>query len=386
MSFFKSIQNGETKCFAVDDKFYNSNNIKPHLDDGVHFYWNKTANAKIENSVDLRDIFNFYRIVELNDLASLFPTENVVKYHDIKNKMRSIFSSYNIANINIGDYQFYDLIPERFLRELCLSETRILKEGFDFLNEKPWLAEAVDFFRNFEAMDVLRRMNYEVNTTEGMKKVRLRWQANFRFNSLPGYLNLFNMRKEDRKKIIPHSSDHVIYYADFRQFEVRTFLMLHPHLKIDFENRELYAELAGRLGLDLASAKQQIIAYGYGQENKKLDAVLDRKAILENIEGDFYSWNGYPVIFRPKDQDKIKIHTLVQTIAQYKYVEKLNKIMDLLSETRSKFIYPLHDSVILSLHKDEFDLIDQFKNILEDDVHKIQQCLGPNLGELEDHE
>ena len=383
MSFIKTIQNGETKCFAVDDKFYIGSKVEDRLDDGFHFFWNKTVNPNLKNSVDLRDVFNFYRVSEINELASVFSSQNITKYCDLKKRIHSILYSYGNVGVDIKDYPFYDLVPTRILKDLCLNECKILKDGFNFLEKKSWFKDVLDFFVRFESINALRDMDYQIRTEEGWQKVRLMWQANFRFKSLPGYLNLFNMRKKDRNKVLPHSDDHIIYYADFRQFEVRTFIMLHPHLEFDFENRELYKDLAARLNLDLSTAKQQIIAYGYGQENEALDKVLDRNALLKNVRDDFYSWNGYPVVFRPKETDKIKIHTLVQTVAQYIYIKKLYKILNLIAETNSKFIYPLHDSVIISLHKDELELIPKICDILEDDVYKVEQCLGPNLGELE---
>jgi hypothetical protein len=45
-------------------------------------------------------------------------------------------------------------------------------------------------------------------------------------------------------------------------------------------------------------------------------------------------------------------------------------------------VYPLHDSVVISLSKREIDLIPQIKNVLEGSVHKVKQYIGKDFLEL----
>ena len=385
MKFYKTIaEKGELKSFAVNDEF-NTKDLISLIGDDQAFYWNKKINAITPGAIDLKDIFNFYRVKDVGGLSEVFSSENLNEYFRVKQQLQSILRSYRITKIKVSKYGIHELVPERVLKAFLLSEIKVLQDAHGFLQKKEWYDDVIRFFKSEKcATNVLTHMNFPIRTLDGMTGVNLTWQANFRFNPMPGYLNLFNMQKKDRYKIIPQDEDHVIYEADFRQFEVRTFCMIHPELEVDFSNRELYNDLAEQLGLDPQTAKQQIIAYGYGQSNERLDKVLNRSAILEGVRDDFYSWNGYPVIFRPGDSDKIKIHTIVQTISNYMYLQKLRDLLAKLSETNSKFMYPLHDSVIISLDKGDEKFIPDLQSILEDDVYKVKQCLGPNLSELKE--
>lgn len=388
MKFYKTIcEKEQLKCFSVDGEFFNSSSVdlfQSKLQDDVSVYWNKKSNAIVKDSIDFMDIFNFYRAGDsLLNLPSIYSSKSINRYMEFKEKILSIFRSYKQINIDFSNYEIYDLIPTRIMKEFLVAETLVLKDANEFLQSKEWYDVVLKFFKDRSKTNVLKDLHFPILTTWGRQDINLVWQANFRFKSMKGSFNLFNMPKTSRDVVIPQSENDIIYCADFRQFEIRTFCKLHPELEVDFENRELYAEFAKLTGLETDVAKEQIIAYIYGQINPKLDIIADRKLILDFVKDDFYSWQGYPVILREQDNDKIRIHTIVQTISQYIYLEKLEKILELLKDKRSKFIFPLHDSIIVSLNKDEMDLIPQMVSILEDETYKVKQYMGDNLRDLE---
>ena len=382
MHFYKTLPT-KSKHYALDGKFYNQDR-EPLEMRGLSrsFYWSKKFNSFIEGSIDISDIFVFYRIYEIRDLPTLFSCKEFSSYQESKDKIKAISKSYRFPGMKTSGYDIEDLVPMRFLKKVACDETRVLKCAHSFIEKKPWYEDVVSFFSSFKDMNVLREMKYSINTAIGPQNVDLKWQANFRLKSSPGYFNLFNMRKEDRNIIIPQDDESFIYYADFKQFEPRTFFMLHPNINLDFSNLEIYTELAKRLGLTREEAKIQLIAYSYGQENKKLDKAFSRNDLLDSVKDGLYTWGKYPVVVR--DSDSSIIHTIVQTISQYFYIEKLQKVMNLLRDKESKFIYPHHDSIIISLKKKEIDLIPKIKEALEDDIYKVQECIGTNLLDLKE--
>jgi hypothetical protein len=351
----------------------------------ISAFWNRKSNFIFNNSFDISDILNFYRIYSIENVAALFADKNISLYVDAKNRVKNTIASYRDIVPDIHNYSLLDIVPEQLLSEYLTLETEVLKNTYSFLRKDNENIEFItNFFNKFHYFDCLKKLKYNVNTTEGFKKVDLTFQANFRLKSSPGYFNLFNMQKSDRSKVVPYDKDSIIYCADFRQFEIRTFCMIHPELDVDFSNREIYKDLADKLGMNHEDAKVQIIAYGYGQQNNKLDKVLNRGAILSNASSNFFSWEQYPVILKELDPESVRIHTIVQTISQYIYFEKLYKILALLDGKKSKFIFPLHDSVILSLHKDEIYLRKQIKDILEDEVYKVKEYIGNDFLNLKE--
>lgn len=370
-------------------QFYKTLENKVHFSektnqDDILFCWDKRKNVSLENSIDLKDIFNFYRVSQILELAEVFNSKHFNSYTNIKKKIHSTLRSFHSVGIDVSKFKLSETVPQSLLKEFIFQEMNILEDSVKYLQTKSWYYEVINFFLKDKRTDVIKKLNFPLKTKRGLEHVNLRWQANFRFRSEPGFLNLFNMQEHERDIIIPQRDDHILYYADFRQFEIRTYCLIHPELEVDFEDRELYTDFAKRLNLDFADAKRQIIAYTYGQHNPKLDEVFDRKKILENVQGDYFNWKGLPIIFRPQDSDKIKIHTIVQTISQYFYLEKLTKLLDYLSETNSIFMYPLHDSVIISMPKGDQTQAEYILSILEDDVYKVKQCMGEDFTNLKE--
>ena len=383
MGVLKHVGNGNRNYFCLDNSFYSNKNINEILNDKeIYFYWDKTITTPIKNSIDLKDVFNFYRIFEIDEFTSLFSHQEFANYFAVKKQIKNILYSYKRIGVNTKAYEAYDLIPDYIIKDFFNLEVEVLRKAKNYIEKKSWYNKLITFFLIFEQINVLRDLNYQIKTTEGFKGVSLLWQANFRFKSYPGYFNLFNLKKEDRDIIIPQDSDHILYHADFRQFEIRTLLSLIPDLDIDFEEKDLYVNFAKKYNLDPKEAKIDIIAYSYGKENKKLENIINKQSILENIINELYVWNNYPVVVREEDKENVKLHTIVQTISQYKYLEKLQKILLLLKGKESKFIYPHHDSVIISISKKELDIIPEIRKILEDDVYKIHECVGKNFKEM----
>lgn len=382
MSYYKTILQGEhLRCMALDDCFSFSE-IIPRDDS---YFWGRKDNKVFKNSVDLSDIFNFYRVYDIENVASLFSDKNISLYVDSKTRIKNTLKSYNNIIKNKNNFSIEELVPENLLKEYCHLHIELLKSSHKFLKDTSNnYDDIIKFFKGFTAANCIKKLNYNIKTTSGIQHIDLLYQANFRMKSRQGCFNFFNMQKKDRSCIIPQDSNSYIFCADFRQFEIRTLCLLNSTIDIDFSNKEIYSDLANKLGMNKDDAKVQIIAYGYGQKNDKLDKVLNRKAILDKINNNFFSWRGYPVIVGNKDAESVKIHTVVQTISQYIYIEKLSRILSLLDNKKSKFLFPLHDSIVVSINKEEQGLKQSIVDIMEDDVYKVRQYEGTNFFNLKE--
>ena len=116
--------------------------------------------------------------------------------------------------------------------------------------------------------------------------------------------------------------------------------------------------------------------------HEKFEEFFGKETLLNQIDGNIFWYDDMPVYVPPDDPDGKRVHTIVQTISQYRYLNKLDRILKMLHNKRSKFIFPLHDSIILSLRKDEEEIIDAVFEILEDDVYKIKAYMGPNYRDI----
>lgn len=370
----------ESILFSFNNQIYSQRNCDLLNRENI-ILWDRKNNFLPSNYIDIKDVCNFYRIFQFKEIHDKWSDINIEQYNDYKKQIKSIIGSYKICNINPSVYDFIDLVPEKILNSFLVEQTKILNHLSEKLKEKFWFHNFFNFLKSDKcSTNVLTKLKYNINTTDGVRPVDLNFQSNFRFKSAPGTFSLFTLPKQDRGKVVPLDG-HKLYCADFRQFEIRTFLRL-CETDINFSKKEIYEDISKDLNLDKQTAKQQIIAYSYGQTNSKLEGFANKNNILNKINEEYFCYNEYPVILKQEDPDHIKIHTATQTISQYVFLQKLNKILELLDNRQSKFIFPLHDSVIVSIAPEEEYLIHDMYNILEDETYKIKQYIGKDFANL----
>lgn len=366
---------------------YNRMVLNPYSVKSPGVYWDRRNNPKLEGFLDLKDIFNFYRVYTLEEAGRIAEVskEIISEYLFLLQKIKKIIFSYSNFPGNIINYSGYEMVPEELLNDFYIIKCQVILELLKWFSKKSFSQKVYNFFLKKSNTDVIRYFNFKLKTLEGLEKVDLIYGANFRFKAYQNTLNIFNMPILERKKIIPLDKDSIIFTADIRQFEFRTYLMLHPDINVDFSNLELYKVFAKQIGMDENQAKKSIISYLYGKSNNKLEQVLKKQYLLEQIEHEcFFSWKDFPVILEQNEPNYKKIHTIIQTISQYIMLDKLQLIIEFLKDKESKLLYPLHDEVILSIKKRELDLIKPIKKILEDGIYLIKMFYGPNLFELKE--
>lgn len=356
-----------------------------YLRDNNVFVWDRKDYGDFY--CDIKDVLNFYRIFDLSAVDKLGIDNR--EYKELKTRMNSILHSYDVANIkrlaysvpsNDDRFNTASFATKKISADFIHSANDCLGRVVDKLSKKEWFLKVSSYFSEHgQQMNILKKMRYDIRTSSGMKHVDLEYAANFRFKARQGFFNLLHMQKKDRGQIIPSDDNSIIYVADFRQFEFRTYLDLHPSLNVDFGNVNLYEELG------LGSSKVQVIAYLYGQSNKALDKKLRKNDVLDQVKNDYFEWSGQPVILNDFDEKHKRIHTIVQTISQYYYLDKLDRVMSLIGpEEGVSLVYPFHDSVILSVNKGRIDILHEVKKILEGDVHKVKEYMGKNYGEMKE--
>jgi hypothetical protein len=235
---------------------------------------------------------------------------------------------------------------------------------------------------NLEIFNCSRFMSYEIFTTHGCERIDLDFSENFRFKSVNGSFGLHSLPKQKRIDIVTHNKDSFLYVVDFRQFEFRTFLYL-TGADVDYDELDLYEFYAKKLNLEKNNFKINLISHLYSDSSSYLNRELSKELILDSISDGFFVANKTP-IYVGGSENKKSIHTIVQTYSYFDYLRKLSKILRLLDNKKSKFIFPLHDCMIFSIEGDEIDIIEQIDTILEDDIYKIKKYIGKNFLEIEE--
>lgn len=338
-----------------------------------------------DDALSLSEFLLFFKIKNFEDLKTICPSFE--RFSKERDRVRIILQSFlNWPIRHFDDDPMYpvpihtkraytELYEEVLLEALEYTKDRVSVDDFDRIE---------NFFRFKFRGDALDRLKYDILTSEGQREIRLAFAENFRFKSEKDCYNLFSLPKDDRHVIIPHSESSSIFVADYRQFEFRTFLKLQG--KSEFlSDSSIYESLGNHLGIEAKDVKVGMISSLYGtSKNSKIEEFLDKDSLYSRIHSNVFWDNEYPV-FIPDDSEKNKsIHTIVQTISQYKYIERLSKILDLLNGKKSKFVFPLHDSVIVSLDDEEIDLASDMVKIMECETYKTKCYIGSNFRDIEE--
>lgn len=331
--------------------------------------------------INIQDLLLFFKIKQQKDFESICP-QNYSKLSEVQMVAENTFSSFRGLPVRLSDYEASSLVPNFLWSRLEASE-RLLREealeSFEFVVGRPNFERINSFFQEFPS-EVINKLDFKINTLGGPVDIKLIFAENFRFKDAPDSFNIFNLQKDLRNVIIPQDADSKIFVADFRQFEFRTFLNIQG---VDgyFEHEKIYDEIGKDLKIK-QNPKESIISYLYGSKNSSLESFFRKEELIDRVKDSVFWFEDLPVFVKEDYEIGKTIHTINQTISQYVYLNKLKKVLNLLEDKRSKFIFPHHDSVIISLSRDEDFLIDEILEVLEDDVYKVKCYVGDNYRDL----
>lgn len=330
----------------------------------LYFSWSKTS----ENKADLRNLFNLHELKSISDFAFFFEIDNDFEY--LHKKIQKILKLHKGKSVE-------SVIPKFILDDFIACRDQILDAACENIEEFD-SEEFVEFYTSqiFNVPNLLKR---NLKTTSGDQILNFEFSKNFRLKSKSG-LNVFNMPKRERNQIIPQEEDHVLYACDFRQFEFRTFLKIHPFLEVPTDDN-LYKYFSSKLKISEDNCKVSIISYLYGSRNDLLDDYFQKSEIDTN--SDLFSFEDKYVFLDLKQEENKRFHSVVQSVSQFVILEKILNLLNLLKDYESQLLFCLHDELLFSIKRDEFkDLIPKIRSITVDETYKIHESIGLNYFEM----
>lgn len=192
------------------------------LYEGRTFFWERENNN--HSGVALNELFLFFKIKKFSDLKNISSSYHEYEYWN--NRIKSIISSFIDFPITFPNDDILHCIPLYILEPYKRFKEQVLRDGLrwaqSLVNENQWNI-ILNFFENVFCGNVLEKLSYSTNTAQGTKEVSLLFAENFRFKIEQGSFNVFGLTKNQRNIIVPHDEQSLIFMADFRQFEFRTF-------------------------------------------------------------------------------------------------------------------------------------------------------------------
>ena len=328
-------------------------------------------------------LFLFFKIKTFDEILKISDSN---RFLELKKKKEVIERSFR----EIGLHQYANDergVPISIKNEYSLEYNKVYDDALlyikDLIDEEDF--EQIFRFLNGINLNFFSAINQKIKTKSGEEEIELSFAENFRFKNKRNTFSLFTLPKENRDIIVPQEENSFIFAVDFRQFEFRTNLLLLGEQELLKEN-DLYKTIGVELDITSSDLKLSILSNLYAPtvKDEKIQKFLRRNIILDKIEKDVFWFKGQPVYVKYDDHDGKKIHSITQSISQYYYIRKLQEIVDLLEFKRSKFIFPLHDSMIFSIHESEMELMEGIVKILTNHAYKLKCYIGSNFKDIEE--
>jgi hypothetical protein len=335
-------------------------------------------------------------------LDQVCPPEIQEEWQQIKKRLKSFFRSLQISKINLNNYCFYDLVPERFILKYNFLKTEICKHVF----EKWQKPENYDFIHALSAV-TSRMAVRELNIDEKCLQKKLSIQTSRKvyrdllggknravynvFGSLTGRLTtekvsfpILTLDSRLRSCLKPRND--LFLELDFNSAELRVLLSLsgQPQPEEDIHRWNLKNIFAGKK-LTRTDAKKEIFAWLYNPNSvhKTAELVYNRSKVKNLYYKDGIVTNPFKRSFG--SDDFRGLNHIVQSTTSDLFLYQMLKLDKLLAGKKSFISFSLHDSLIIDLDKSEreiiFELVEAFGETLLG-TFKTNVALGKNFGNM----
>lgn len=344
-------------------------------------------------------------------LSDTIPEYLQEDWEDVSAKVQAYKRSLQIANVNMQENCFYDLVPRRFLIDFCEVQNKITEyitnhiprpTRYKFYKHVSMMLE--DLSNRDILIDTKKVATYlQSNRLKNQASAILRADAKVRYNQFgtrTGRLTtqkssfpILTLNKEFRTAILPNND--YFLELDFNGAEVRTLLGLlekpQPAGDVhDFHLREIFTTLRDR-----DDAKVAFFAWLYGSRsaaNKETSEILKtfyQKGVLldKYYDGD--------TVVTPYGKHILSVsphhalNYLVQSTAAELTLKQALKIEHLLrtQSAGSEVAFIIHDAVVLDMKKEDEHLLGGIASLMSSTnfgTFRINMSKGATLGTMQE--
>lgn len=334
-------------------------------------------------------------------LNEVCPSEFAPEWEQISSRMQAYIRSFTLAGVSLNENCFYDLVPERYLKEFCEIKNEICKhvfqeyekpENYDFLVSAGKMISKIASrplklnFNNISGSfgnPYVRSLRKKFNTGSHPVRYNLFGTKTGRLSTTRNSFPIHNMSKDTRAVIEP-INDYLVE-LDFNAAELRTLLALSGkqqpqqdihdwHINNVFEGNETRDE-----------AKRKVFAWMYNPERRDvcLDKMYDRRSVLEK----YYDGTRVKTIFgREIEADsKHALNYIIQSTTSDLLLDRMIAIDSALSGMNSFASFCIHDNLVLDMRADECYIIPELVKLFSETKlgkYKVNMRVGRNFGDM----
>lgn len=341
-----------------------------------------------------------------NGLDDCCPSYFKSDWKTINKKLRAIINSFIVSKVNLKENCFFDLAPQRFLKEYCEGKNRICEYVFEQYN-KP---SEYTFYKEFTELvsDISHReLKIDKNLLSGklyLPQGKKLWEkvndnnTHIKYNifsSITGRLTVTDKSfpiltlPAKLRDVIRPTNDWFVSF-DLNAAEMRVALALagenqpsgdlHDHVKNIIFEEEITRSQAKTISTQWLYDAKNTDTLKY---NEKLSLFYNKQKLFSDY------WDGSHVLTPFSRKIESDAHHVISYLCQSTLIDlfhrQLIKVFKFLEKKYSFIAFMVHDQVILDLKDEEKNILPEIIKILSDTqfgLFPVKVEIGKDFGNM----
>lgn len=332
-------------------------------------------------------------------LDEVCPEPLIDRWERSRNKLKAFIKSFATARVSLDENCFFDLVPEKFLIEFCQVKNQICEHVFATY-ERP---ENYDYLVSLtEMIEDIKYRNLNINTknlslfksdhrkfAQNLNKIGHSCKFNIfgtktgRLTTEPRSFPILTMRKDLRCVVEPHNDYFV--ELDFNAAELRTLLSLKGRSQPEGDIHEWNIKNVFNEKLTREEAKKKIFAWLYNPDSDDVycEHAYGRESVVQK-----YFTQGQVTTFWNKiipSTERTALNYIIQSTCAENVLRQMIEVSNYLKGCKSYVAFPVHDSIVLDLAKEEKEKLPEIIDIFSNTAlgkFKVNISVGTNFGQL----
>lgn len=332
-------------------------------------------------------------------LREACPSHLTARWERVENKLASFIKSFSTAHVSLDENCFFDLVPQRYLLEMCYLKSKICEHIFDTY-EKPsdykYKLELTKCLNEIKHQKLQinpknlslyrakhRKFAQDLRNMNPYCKFKINGTKTGRLTTLSNSFPILTLNKEFRSVIEPRN-DYFIE-LDYNAAELRTLLSLQGKSQPagDIHKWNIQNVFRGLVTRD--EAKKRIFAWLYNPESGDYLAsrAYDRDSVVQK-----YFTEGQVTTFWDKvipSEKRTALNYIIQSTCAENVLRQMIKVSNYLKDTKSFISFPVHDSIVIDFSIEDREMLPNIIEMFADtELGKFMTniSVGKNFGDL----
>jgi hypothetical protein len=320
--------------------------------------------------------------------------------------MQAFFKANATAKISTSQHCLFELIPEKFLKDLCNMKNLISDWVIENTKRPPnykHLLSTLEMLRDVEAYDInidplkVRAIKNEPTArlvldrlSRGYTKIKYNL-----FSTRTGRLTctqrsfpIFTLKKQHREIIVP--SNDMFVELDFNGAELRTLLALSGQEQPTGDVHDWNVKNVFDSQVSREESKVLFFSWLYGSGSEELKKWRSSLSKVYNTRTLKSKHLDVDMIMTPYHREiaaseRLFINYLIQSTTADLCYEQFRKVWDIIRGTNSEVAFVLHDAIVVDLSLSDRPLLEKMMNVMAQTrygQYGVNVSIGKNYGDM----